>query len=151
MTRIDSYNNWIISREVERYKYARNQLKILVDTFEKSDPSHILDLEEYIIEAYWGNVEDFGGDDLKTPDLAKLLILADRDWEFARILNNIHHYISLIINTTPNALPILKDAFYHMVDTIKRAACEIRLTEKADFEPLNKFELAYDAIEHFTE
>ena len=77
--------------------------------------------------------------------------LADDDWEFPRILNNIHHYISLVTSTTPEALPILKEEFYHMVETIKQAVCEIKQTEKADFEPLNKFELAHDAIEHFIE
>ena len=151
MTRVDSYNNWLIMDKVEGHKYAHNQLKILLDAFENSEPCRIFELKKYIIEAYWDNLDDFGGIDLQPPDLAKLLNLADRDWEFPRTLNNIHHYMSLITNTTPNALPILKDAFYHMVDTIKQAACEFRQTEIADFEPLNKFELAYNVIEHFTE
>ncbi len=151
MTRVDSYNNWIVIGKVERYKYVRKQLKIQVDIFEKSDPCRIIELEEYILKAYWGNVEDLGGSDIQPPDLAKLLNLADPDWEFARILFIIHHYMSLIINTTPKALPILKEEFYHMVDTIKQAVCEIRQTEKADFDPLNKFELADGAIEHFSE
>lgn len=149
MLKLDSYNNWRIKNNVTRYKYALKQLEIQLAAFEDSDFEDFFEVKKHILDVYWGNLNDFAGSDLQPPVLIKLLYLADHTWAFPRTLKLIHHYISLITDTTPIALPALKDYFYHMLDTIIQAICCPRQLDSDVFEPLNKFRLASDAIDHF--